>query len=208
MRAASAAPPRPWSRPWKRSSSRPSSQSWKRKCSGRNPTRARARRSPIGAPSMVPVPAVGRTNPSSILSEVVLPAPFGPRKPNTSPRWTDSESAATATFGPNSFRSPWVSRMRSGMGPRRQAGRVTIDSRPSRILATRGTNDPRLLDRIGHLGHVDGPEVAGETVDLLAIRPQEHRTLTPAGPVGRRLARGGDQQSLVAAHVHLAERGG
>ena len=44
----------PYSRPWKRSSSRPVSQSWKRKCSGRKPTRARAARSPSGAPSTVP----------------------------------------------------------------------------------------------------------------------------------------------------------
>jgi hypothetical protein len=34
---------------------------------------------------------------------VDLPAPFGPRKPRTSPRWTVKETSFTATFGPNVF---------------------------------------------------------------------------------------------------------
>ena len=42
-------------------------------------------RSPSGAPSTVPLPPVGRASPSSSLTAVVLPAPFGPRKPKTSP---------------------------------------------------------------------------------------------------------------------------
>ena len=49
------------------------------------------------------------TSPSSILSEVVLPAPLGPRKPKTSPRRTDRERSATASFAPKRLRSPWVS---------------------------------------------------------------------------------------------------
>ena len=40
----------------------------------------------IGRPSTVPVPAEGRTRPSSMAIVVVLPAPFGPMKPATTPR--------------------------------------------------------------------------------------------------------------------------
>ncbi len=36
----------------------------------------------------------------------VLPAPFGPRKPNTSPRTMSKSTPSTATNSPNSLRSP------------------------------------------------------------------------------------------------------
>src|SRR5438046_8849567 len=39
-----------------------------------------------GSPSTVPPPLVGRTSPSSMAMVVVLPAPFGPMKPATTPR--------------------------------------------------------------------------------------------------------------------------
>ena len=56
--------------------------------------------SPGGSPSTVAAPAVGRTRPSSIRSVVVLPAPFGPRKPYTSPRRTVRLTASTASRSP------------------------------------------------------------------------------------------------------------
>ncbi len=39
---------------------------------------------------------------------VVLPAPFGPRKPCTSPRCTDNSSPSRARVGPNVFTSPEI----------------------------------------------------------------------------------------------------
>ena len=45
-------------------------------------------RSPSGAPRTWPEPALGRTRPSSSLMVVVLPAPFGPSSPTSSPRPT------------------------------------------------------------------------------------------------------------------------
>ena len=39
----------------------------------------------VGRPSIVALPLVGLTRPSSIRRVVVLPAPFGPRKPVTAP---------------------------------------------------------------------------------------------------------------------------
>ena len=77
--------------------------------------RARAARSPSGAPSTCPVPDVGSTSASSILIEVVLPAPFGPRNPKISPAPTRSDRSATATVAPNCLRSAWVSIDRDGL---------------------------------------------------------------------------------------------
>src|SRR5262249_6316177 len=74
-----------------------------------NPTRARVARFPRGAPSTVPPPPLGVTRPRSILSDVVLPAPLGPRKPNTSPGLTRIDRSVTATVDLNSLRRPHVS---------------------------------------------------------------------------------------------------
>src|SRR6202171_6769744 len=62
--------------------------------------RRRVSRSPMGRPSNHPWPEVGLRRPSSSLTEVVLPAPFGPRNPNTSPRGTVIESPASAVVCP------------------------------------------------------------------------------------------------------------
>src|SRR5712671_6736865 len=65
--------------------------------------RRRVSRSPIGLPSSQASPELGFRRPSSSLTEVVLPAPFGPRNPNTSPRGTVIDSPASATVRPNFF---------------------------------------------------------------------------------------------------------
>src|SRR6516164_10511240 len=49
---------------------------------------------------MIAVPAVGARNPVIIFIVVDLPAPFGPRKPSTSPFGTVKETSSTATRGP------------------------------------------------------------------------------------------------------------
>src|ERR1700675_2254711 len=55
----------------------------------------------MGRPSRDASPEVGLRRPSSSLTEVVLPAPLGPRNPKTSPRGTDIERPASATVCPN-----------------------------------------------------------------------------------------------------------
>lgn len=47
---------------------------------------------------MSAVPLVGDCSPARMLSVVVFPAPFTPRKPNTSPRGTPKDRSRTATF--------------------------------------------------------------------------------------------------------------
>src|SRR5262249_30734308 len=51
-------------------------------------------------PPTLTVPVVGKSSPQSILMVVVLPAPFGPRKANSSPSGAVRFRSCTATFGP------------------------------------------------------------------------------------------------------------
>src|SRR5579872_1780037 len=52
------------------------------------------------APAIVAVPPVGSSSVESIRRVVVLPAPFGPRKPKISPAWTSRSMPATASTDP------------------------------------------------------------------------------------------------------------
>src|SRR4051794_36529293 len=59
-----------------------------------------------GCPRSMTSPASGRTKPSIILISVVLPAPFAPSNPTTSPRRTSIETDRTASRRPNRFVRP------------------------------------------------------------------------------------------------------
>src|ERR1700730_14379475 len=56
------------------------------------------------------VPAVGGDTQPIIRIVELLPAPFGPRKPNASPRCTSKSTPSTAVSSPNCFTSPraWI----------------------------------------------------------------------------------------------------
>src|SRR5687768_11562229 len=141
--------------------------------------RARAARWPSGAPSSEALPLVGSTSPSSIFTDVVLPAPFGPRNPNTSPRGMCSESSETATFEPNSLRRPCVSMA------------VSVIRR-------------RSLHRLRHLEEHFGAQVARKHEHPVARRPEQMRLARHVAiPFmhGVRL----DHEPGVALHVDFAE---
>jgi hypothetical protein len=53
-----------------------------------------------GLPLTSTRPAVGRASPTIIFSAVVLPAPFGPRKPVTAPARTANDRSSTACTSP------------------------------------------------------------------------------------------------------------
>src|SRR4051812_190761 len=74
----------------------------------------------MSCPIMVAVPAVGLRRPGSILIVVVLPAPFGPRKPTISPGRTSKEAFFTASCAPYTFRNPRaaIAGTPTGSGPR------------------------------------------------------------------------------------------
>ena len=57
-------------------------------------------------PPIVAVPSLAVTSPSRIRSVVVLPAPFGPRKPVTTPGSMRAEKFSTAVTAPKRFVSP------------------------------------------------------------------------------------------------------
>ena len=54
----------------------------------------------MSKPAIVAVPALGGSSVVSILIAVVLPAPFGPSSPNTSPLSTWISSPSTAVSAP------------------------------------------------------------------------------------------------------------
>ena len=90
--------------------------------------RRRGRRST--RPSTVPVPAVGRTRPSSMAMVVVLPAPLGPTKPATTPggssmsRWSTTVRCAVALGESGDGQGGgWSWPHRRGVGPRPSSGR-------------------------------------------------------------------------------------
>src|SRR5690606_13203157 len=59
----------------------------------------------MSCPATRAVPEVGVASVHSMLIVVVLPAPFGPRKPNTSPGATSKLTPFTASKSPNRLRS-------------------------------------------------------------------------------------------------------
>src|SRR5882672_1092820 len=73
--------------------------------SGRYPISRRASIgcSTISKPPTLTVPSVGGMKPVIIRMVVDLPAPFGPRKPKTSPRSIENEIPSTARLAPKAF---------------------------------------------------------------------------------------------------------
>src|SRR6478736_3839330 len=59
--------------------------------------------STMSLPPTETLPSVGAMKPVIMRIEVDLPAPFGPRKPSTSPRSTAKDIPSTARFVPKTF---------------------------------------------------------------------------------------------------------
>src|SRR2546426_4530426 len=86
------------------------SPSSKLSCCCTTPIRSRIFRPSVRRswPKIVARPEVGCNRVVSILIVVVLPAPFGPRKPKTSDRSISNETRSTATLSPKRFESSWT----------------------------------------------------------------------------------------------------
>ena len=76
----------------------------------------------MSVPSCNSEPDVGGVMPVTTLNSVVLPAPFGPITPNTSPAFTANETPSTAVTPPKRRVSPLTSRAAVTRPPRVQAG--------------------------------------------------------------------------------------
>ncbi|CCI52066.1 hypothetical protein BN13_140058 [Nostocoides jenkinsii Ben 74] len=79
-------------------------------------TRSGLAMAPYCRPPIVAVPSDGRIKPSSIRKVVVLPAPFGPRKPVTRPGSTVKVRSRTAVKSPNRLDRLWNSICDGGAG--------------------------------------------------------------------------------------------
>jgi hypothetical protein len=69
---------------------------------------------PTGMPATMAEPAVGEISVARIRTVVVLPAPFGPRNPNTSPLATRNETSDTAVRPPKTL-VRWLTSMAAGL---------------------------------------------------------------------------------------------
>src|SRR3954451_5243161 len=77
-------------------------------------------------PSIEASPEVGRSTPASMRRVVVLPAPSGPTRPNSSPRPTSKLTPATAVRSPNLRVSPSTRRRRSATGSTLDLGQPDV----------------------------------------------------------------------------------
>src|SRR5579862_1623785 len=112
-------------------------------------------------------PRVGRSNPVSRLTSVVLPAPLGPISPTASPAPSSRSTSESASTPSNARETP---RARSESGPRVRAWATAVNVRPP----ARASVDVRDL-----LGGVL-PDV-----DRLVVVHLDH----PVGPAGRAVRR-------------------
>src|SRR4051812_19114094 len=109
--------------------------------------------SPSGRPKISAPPDVGKTSCISSFSVVVLPAPFGPRKPKTSPASTSSVRRSSARYGrlrqnpiAKSLVSSWVARARTSF----RCGALQLDrDRLIEILRRQAAFDLDAVDEEG-----------------------------------------------------------
>src|SRR5262249_42092318 len=109
--------------------------------------------SPTGRPRISALPLVGNTSCMSSLSVVVLPAPFGPRNPKTSPADTSIDSRSSARYGRGRQKPTKKSLLRSRV---RMAGCATplfrrllqlgVDQRPEVLRRDAAAGEPFAVD--------------------------------------------------------------
>src|SRR6267143_1654061 len=163
--------------------------------------------STMSCPPTVTLPAVGGMNPVIMRMVVDFPAPFGPRKPSTSPRSTVNEMPSTARFGPNAFTSLSIFIMlKEGRNYRRitrlQSADVWRLGHKRHEIRSRFTR----VDRGGDARYIAGSDrsaIPDQTrKDYRALRPRRrqrfHRTFR--GPAA-------DRSSSQAGHRRKQARG-
>src|SRR6516162_5635979 len=86
-----------------------------------------------GRPATTADPAVGAISVPRIRTVVVLPAPLGPRKPNTSPRATLNDTLATALREPK-FLVRWLTSIAAAPASAGAGGRAGCADDPGIML--------------------------------------------------------------------------
>src|SRR5579859_4663901 len=85
-------------------------------------------------------PEVGAISVPRIRTVVVLPAPLGPRKPNTSPCATLNDTSATAVRVPKSL-VRWLTSIAADLAGAAWGGWVGLEDGPDIALLPRGSSD-------------------------------------------------------------------
>src|ERR1700722_18133982 len=93
-----------------------------------------------GSPATTADPEVGAISVPRIRTVVVLPAPLGPRKPNTSPCATLNDTSATAVRAPKSL-VRWLPSIAADLVGAALGGRVGLEDGPDIALLPRGSSD-------------------------------------------------------------------
>src|SRR2546425_10668891 len=107
-------------------------------------------------------PALAWTRPSRILTVVVFPAPLGPRKPNTSPGWTESVRSCSARRRPYALCSP-----RSSIAAAAETAETASSSAADAALAEASGNTLNAVrvQRAGDSVHVAALLVEGDAAE-------------------------------------------
>ncbi len=85
---------------------------------------SRGRRGANGAPSSTISPSSGRQTPASTFISVLLPAPFSPTRPSTSPRWSVMPTRSSASTPGKRFEIARISRSGAMLGGLKLGGSV------------------------------------------------------------------------------------
>src|SRR6202521_4789291 len=135
----------------------------------------------MGRPSKDAWPEVGLRRPSSSLTEVVLPAPLGPRNPKTSPRGTDIERPASATVCPNRLErlTVWM----AGEPAAAPGGAAAVCSITSVTSAGYNARSGQLVSDVHRVVTLDGSD---DSIDDSVLDPD--RAGADAGVVAKRQA--------------------
>src|SRR5665213_588357 len=167
-------------------------------CCGTTPRRARIS-GPFrtgSSPRMRSVPPLGGETQPIIRIVELLPAPFGPRKPNASPLATSKSMPSTATRSPKRFTRPraWINDC-SAFTPLRLAGRLE-----PRGSALERFCELRKLVLVGEDElHATDAYLGVETGEMLerCANPGGERGIDGRGPDARLLLRAGPLRSLL-----------
>src|SRR3954471_15311586 len=116
-------------------------------------------------PPTATLPSVGGMKPVIIRMVVDLPAPFGPRKPSTSPRLTVNEIPSTARFAPKDFTRLSILIIKLGSFLTVQGGGLS----PKNAAAPAAEASRRAILRYS-FSFLPSPRPSGETNDRNQVR--------------------------------------
>src|SRR5499433_3129094 len=157
-------------------------------------------------------PPSARSSPTIMKKDVVLPAPFGPRRPTTSPRWMSRLTRSTTRRFLKRLRKPWAIRPSISRTDRPRGAELDLGFGLVVLALVEDGLDPLLLPALHQapvLGDEDGDAVARDDVGIAPhprVPDEDHALL---GVVVLRALRGphpavaGDDPDVARGHYPL-----